>query len=654
MDHNPTGTHFDSPPGAEFIVLRPTKAPVSWDTYPGEEAAGHAHVGIKLSEPWVVVDIDTQDEADRLLRLVQTECIKTRVMRTTKGMHFWFTAPEPIKNSVRTMTALGLHADYRSWGKQSQVCVRLNGTWREWLTETPWDEIEPLPRWLRPLRQDKYDFLTMGEGDGRNTALFEYQILLSRRAFSIEEAKLTIRLINDYVLRDPLPRDELEVVSRPEAYPEPAREADDGTTYDPNTPWLVTNKNGTVSFRHQPMAEHIAKTRHVIAWQGRVYIYKDGYYQQDDNEIQREMIRLWPDIRITQRREVLEYLRVSHEVELEDEDYVINIKNGRLNLLTGELGEHSPDFVDFQQLNAEYDKRRFCPVLDNMLWRVFCGDHELMRLFEEIVGYCLVKNSDLHKLFIFTGDGSNGKSTVLKIIKTFLGQENVSTVSLQGFEDKFKVAELENKLANLGDDIPFLQIKDASIMKVLTSGDPLTVERKNERPFTLRNHAKLIFSTNKMPNINDHTDGLGRRMCIIPFDATFSSSDPDYDPKIGDKVTTPEAMTYVLNMAIRGLRRLQRTGRFTKSKKVEAALHSFQRDNDSVLAWLDEEEATAEALVGRAVADVYQDYVTWCKANGNLPRKQTGVTQMVKKQFDLTLKSVKRNGITERTYEKNL
>ena len=121
---------------------------------------------------------------------------------------------------------------------------------------------------------------------------------------------------------------------------------------------------------------------------------------------------------------------------------------------------------------------------------------------------------------------------------------------------RFKTAELFGKLVNLGDDIGKGFIKDSAELKNLATGETLVVERKGKDPFDLRNYAKLIFSANEVPRIDDKTDGLNRRLMIVPFKAKFTNKDDDYDPFIIDKLLSPDSLQYCLVMAIRGLKRL--------------------------------------------------------------------------------------------------
>src|SRR5208337_5133071 len=98
------------------------------------------------------------------------------------------------------------------------------------------------------------------------------------------------------------------------------------------------------------------------------------------------------------------------------------------------------------------------------------------------------------------GDGSNGKSTLINLIKALIGLKNVSSRGLQELEmNRFAKADLYGKLANLYADLPDTALRSVGIFKMLTGGDPITAERKFQNPFKFISGAKLIFSCNKVP-----------------------------------------------------------------------------------------------------------------------------------------------------------
>jgi len=310
---------------------------------------------------------------------------------------------------------------------------------------------------------------------------------------------------------------------------------------------------------------------------------------------------------------------------------------------------HTPEAHDFQQINASYDPTAYSEPLEKMLRKVFQNDQQLYDLFEEMMGYCLIKNCRMQKIFIFFGDGNNGKSTLLRVICNFIGDGNYSTLSLQDLEKTFRPAELENKLVNLGDDIPSTTIKDSSLLKSLSTGERVLVERKNKNPFILKNYAKLIFTTNKMPPVNDKSFGFYRRLVLIPLDAKFSSSDPDFDPDIEEKVTSDEAMSYLLNMAIRGFKRMMKHG-FTESDKVKKAVETYKQKSSHTLTWTADNGIDEGYLLLKSTRELYYEFKNWCADEGieNVPKQQT-FTSELEKQFNFMLSLQKREkGTTNR------
>lgn len=113
----------------------------------------------------------------------------------------------------------------------------------------------------------------------------------------------------------------------------------------------------------------------------------------------------------------------------------------------------------------------------------------------------------------------NGKSKFLNYCRELLGDANVSYVELKEFEEnRFKAAQLKDKIANIYADISFKRLASTHMIKNLVAGDEISAEEKGERAFPLRSYAKLMFSANDLPASSDTTDGFFRRFFIVPFD----------------------------------------------------------------------------------------------------------------------------------------
>lgn len=582
-----------------------------------EEVKDFDNIAVIVPKGYIVLDFDTKSDADIMLKIIEALDLKCRVMRTTRGIHAWFkTDEENPKNFIKNRLAIGIFCDRKAGGRNAYVKIKDRGKMREWIRNTKKDEIEVVPKWLSPISapSGKFGFKEMGEGSGRNQELFNYIVYLQAKGFSKDDVIKTLQIINDYVLLDPLDQTELDTVCRDEAF-KPDEEIQEQIARQDQ------------KWSHNEFADELIVAYKIICVNEQLYVYEDGFYQQDERIIEGKMIELYPSIKQQQRSEVLSYIRIKTHINAGDirvNPYIINLKNTRYDIRTGACLEFTPDAIEFDRIPVTYNPSAYCADLDKMLNRVFCGDREVINLFEEMIGACLLKHNRYQKAFMLYGSGSNGKSTILDLIKRFLGARNYSSIALEKVTDRFNVAELENKLANIGDDIDNVTIKDTGTLKKLFAGNSIQVERKGERPFTIEPYATHIYSANTIPRSFDKSDGFYRRWLFIPFNASFSSKDENYDPLIEDKVTTDEALSYLLNIGIRGALRLIHNGRFTEPESVKAALEAYKAENSTTLSWIEDKELDEDYFLENSTDKLYSDFSDWCKVSGIKPSNVTG------------------------------
>ena len=585
-----------------------------------EEAKDFDDVAVIVPDGYVVLDFDTVSDAEIMLRIVDGLNLKTRVMKTTRGIHCWFKSPEESpKNFIKNRLAVGIYCDRKAGGRNAYVKVKQNGKPREWIRKVKSADMEVVPKWLTSVSSPsgKFDFKAMGEGSGRNQELFNYIVYLQTKGFSKDEIRETISIINDYVFADPLPDAEIATICRDEAF-----KPDDVIAEQ------IAKAEQKAGFSHNDFGDRLIQEFKIIEVNGTLYIYEDGYYQADDRIIENKMIELYPSILQRQRSEVLSYIRIKTHINsasIRINPYVLNLKNTRLDIRNGECLPFTPDAIEFDRIPVVYDPSAYCADLDKMLNRVFLGDKEVINLFGEMLGAVLLKHNKYQKAFLFYGSGSNGKSTILDLIKMFLGRRNFTSIGLdQLTSDKFAPARLENKLANIGDDINDTSLRDTGTLKKLFSGDTVTVQHKGETSFDLDSYATHIFSGNTIPRSYDKTDGFYRRWLLVPFNAKFSTSDPDYDPMIADKITAPTALSYLLNIAIKGAKRLIHNGGFTEPKCVVEALEAYKADNSTVLSWIEDKDLNDDYFLDKPRDVLYSEFSDWCKVSGIKPSNVTG------------------------------
>lgn len=598
----------------EYIILDANKKPLhkfkdggkTWD-----EVKHYENIGLIIPEPFIVLDFDTSSDARIIQEIIEAIDLPCKIMKTTRGVHVWLKSATPWTNFVKAKLAVGIYADCRSWGKAGYVKIRDGGKDRQWIRNTPDDQVATVPDWVRPIPDTKYyDFKEMGAGSGRNQTLFNYILFLQKQGFRHDSIVETVNLINEHVFAEALPKRELETICRNEAFKsdeeiKEIREAEAAA---------VAQK-----FDHSLMARRIANDNNIVCVNDVLYIYKDGYYKRASHELEQITIDLYPPIKTQQRQEVINYLKLITLVDASDitiDPFIVNVINGRLNIRTGEISEHSPAFYDFSRVPVVYDPAARCSHTDALIERVFCEDREAMDLFYEILGDCLIRRNFYQRAFLFYGTGSNGKSTILRLIRRFIGDENTSTIGLDQLVTNFVTAELENKLVNIGDDINYKPIKDSGTLKKLFSGEPLTVHRKYGQPFTLSSYATQLFSANELPHNADKSDGMMRRWSFVPFNAVFNKDHAGYDPFIYEKVTTSSALSYLLNKAVEGFQRLYKRGYFVEPKVVIEAKESYKVENSSVLTWLDDDEIQIDKIVSTPRDELYRLYEMYCATSG--------------------------------------
>ena len=571
-----------------------------------------------IDDKIVLIDIDDFEESEILMRIVDELQLACRVYETTRGKHFFFLNQingEYILDKCGThkKLACGLMADIKVGCKNSYSILKYSGKDRKIIYDIYDDEeYQPLPKWLMPINT-KIQFTEMEAGDGRNQALFSYILTLQSNDFSIDECRETLQIINKYVLKDPLSDEELETLSRDEAFQKP----------------IFFRRN---QFLFDRFAHYIKNNNHIIKIDGQLHVYKDGIYVDGTKEIESQMINLIPDLNKSKRAEVMAYMdiMIRENTPMSPANYIA-FKNGVYNLETDELEDFSPEIVTTNKIPYDYIPDAYSEIADKSLDKLACNDNSIRMLLEECIGYCFYRRSELRKAFILVGEKENGKSTFLAMLDQLFGKENITNLDLKELGERFKTAQLFGKLANIGDDIGDEFIPNPSIFKKLSAGNPINVERKGQDPFDFSNYAKLIFSANDIPRIKDKSGAVLSRLIIIPFNARFTVNDPDFDPYIKYKLIRQEPMEYLITLGIEGLKRILTNQKFTTSSKVQKAIEEYEENNNPILLFFKEEPKVENEPTNK----VYQSYYEFCMANNFQPMSNIEFSKQVKKYYDV-------------------
>lgn len=299
-----------------------------------------------------------------------------------------------------------------------------------------------------------------------------------------------------------------------------------------NLPWYEEQEKG-LKFLPFVLAKHLSETRDVYYGGESFLIYENGVYNISGEKEAGRIIMdyMLPNYcimaSIRDCRDQWDILVSKDFDDFNRNPYLVNVRNGLLDIRDMSFKEHTPSYLSTVQLNVEYNPQVDCPQFKKFLNEVL--DCKLIPLVQEIVGYLLTTNTASQKAFVFWGPARTGKSTLLWVVEyLLLGKKNVSNIPWQEIGDKFKTAELLGKLANVFSDLPSKSIDDTGIFKVVTGEDYLMAEKKNKNPFKFKPFASLVFSCNELPrNYVDRTEGFYRRLIIVPFNRQIEKNKID-------------------------------------------------------------------------------------------------------------------------------
>ncbi len=581
-----------------------------------------------LAADAILVDIDDSEQSEMLMNIVEHFQLNCRVYQTTRGRHFLFKNSKIDKCFTHCTLACGFTADIKSGFKNSYEILKFNNKERfiEWDIEES-QEYQEIPKWLFPIKTNA-EFLKMKAGDGRNQELFNYILTLQSNDFSVEESRETIRIINQFVLQEPLSDEELEVILRDDAFQKP-----------------VFYKGTTFLFDR--FATYMKNNHHIIRINNQLHMYQDGIYISGQSDIEGEMIKHIPQLNRAKRKEVLDYLDVMiRENTPATEAHLIAFRNGILNVYDDSFTPLTPEHIITNRIDWDYNPQAYDELTDKTLNKIACNDEKIRALLEEATGICLFRRNELGKAFILTGTGSNGKSTFLNMLRHMLGKKNISSLDLKKLSDRFSTVMLFGKMANIGDDISDEFVVDSSMFKKIVTGETIDAEQKGQPKFEFEPYVKLFFSANNIPRMGKGRDSAAilRRLVIIPFEAKFSPEDSDFVPFIGDKLKTQEAMEYLIQLGIKGLKRVLETRHFTSSEKIQKELDEYEESNNPVLGFIRECESEDFQIENNPTSNVYKRYNEYCIANNLNPMSNIEFSKQINKLLNYQVVNKKING----------
>lgn len=642
-------------------------------------------IGLVIPTGYDVVDIDDVLEGEHIFNALLQENLKFHAIKTNNGYQFIFKSNKKITTQdTKVLMAGGFVGDYRLSEKGQIVLPSVNTDGRYWIHQVD-EELSTMPIYFNRLKRvdnNRPFSIPVGEGE-RNNTLYKHSCRLVEFGYSHEEIIEITHFLNKYFFQPSLDQREFYNTVHSALKKEPSGKSyfQSSENYNYPPPSHTNNQdfeskkfnNTEVGNAERLVHYHSDKLKYCIEfdewliWNGKVWehdkkkqieriatrTFRQMYHEAsniEDEETRRKLIK-WAQSSekssvllnsIDRAKAMLPIL----QSELNKDNFKFNCANGVIDLKTGNLLPHDRNFLITNYSDIEYDQEADCPTWKAFLQSIMKDENgnvkdELIDFLQKAIGYTLTGDTREQVVFFLWGNGRNGKSTLINIVKEILGdygkQTNADTFTSKTFE-----SSINNDIARLNDArfVSAVESEDGqrlseSLIKQLTGGEPITARFLRKEFFEFLPRFKIFFTTNHKPIVRGNDEGIWRRIKLIPFTVTIPQE--EVDTELPDKLR--KELPGILNWAVQGCLKWQSEG-LGEPDEVKQATQGYKNEMD-ILGQFITDHCVIRVGARCSVKDLYEHYKDWCKETGEYELSQRKFNRRIEERGFLKKRSGK-------------
>lgn len=650
-----------------------------------------ANIGILTgaASGFICLDVDTKPDKesrvtgiDSLNEIIQRHGelpITVKAQTGSGGLHILFKYPDwHVSNKIGS---LGHGLDVKGDGGYivAAPSIHKSGNPYQWMEgHSPRDtELADLPWWLVAFLKEantRYSIqaneeyqgriwteylvdLPIGEGQ-RNNELFRIGASMRAKGAGLEDIKMTLHAVNEKRCTSPLEDREVDLIAKSVIRYE-AGTAESMDFEKKIFPMTDIGNAERLVYRH-------GKDLKYCATLGGWFIWNGMYWERDETEeIKRraketvrsikdeaELINVNTEEKVKLKEKMIKFATASeskHRItamidlskaepgipithdQFDRDPWLFTVKNGTLNLKTGEFRQHRREDLITKCAPVVYDPNATCPRWMHFLQEIFCSDCDLIEFVQKAIGYSLTGSTAEQVMFFLFGGGANGKSTLINIIQGMMGDysQQAPTSLLMSKQSE----GVSNDVARLKGArfVTTVETEDGkrmaeALVKQITGGDVITARFLRQEFFEFKPEAKVFLCSNHKPIISGTDYAIWRRIHLIPFEVQIPPE--KRDKKLPEKLNAE--LSGIFNWALEGCMKWQREG-LKPPSKVVAATEEYKEEMDSLGSFI-EECCVLRPTSIVAVKDLYQEYSSWCEENGEFPMKNRMFSKRLKER----------------------
>ena len=330
--------------------------------------------------------------------------------------------------------------------------------------------------------------------------------------------------------------------------------------------------------------------------------------------------------------------------EFNSQPRYLGVRNGVVDLETGGLVEPSPQQLVSLQMGTRFEAGADCPVFKQTISEVFFGDTAMVDYAQRLFGYALLGEPVREIMAIFHGNGCNGKSTIVNVMRDLFGEyghtasaELMTSVGSSRSNvggARADLIALKHKRLVVMSEIDQRARLQESAMKALVSQDEISARGLYQAEVsTFRPSWVAVMLTNYLPRIDGGDDGVWRRIHAVPFDRNFDK-DTAVKKDVNRSLELRKELPGILNWVLEGVKKYREKG-LDRPERVQRESEEYKRDSDILADWIDERcDLREDARTPTSTA--WTSWDQYSQANG--------VSHAISDKTKLT-KALKRKGI---------
>jgi len=609
-----------------------------WQQFPA------ANIGIATGRSSLaVIDLDGEEGFRSWLELCEEHNLPTDVPEviTGKGVHLYFTT----RDGARPATRIAAGVDIRA-GESYVIAppsVHENGKRYQWREGKSPDDLPlvPLPDvFVKPPEKVRVSGRIIPQGE-RNNTLFWLGCSLRAKGMSDAAIKEVLHQENKTRCTPPLDSREVDHIVASACRYEPGRidlnlTADLGHAKTLQKVWQGRYRfafhrgkwlrfvNGVwqVAEDETVMADAAATLRQ---------IYADEIRNSTDKRCIDELARRCRETCVTAKMEsALKFLKglrnMSARAEEWDSDpWLLNCRNGTLELRTMAFRDHDPDDLLTKQAGVEYHS-----TATSLEWHEHLAtclpNPDLQRQVQRDIGKALLGIQRDHSLPVWYGRGANGKSTTALVLQNVLGSYAKKAAPDLLMDSKYeqhptRIADLQGARLVFSIEVEEGKRLAEALVKELTGGDTIKARFMRQDFFEFRPSFRLVLIVNHKPVIVGADTAIWRRIRLVPWDIEIPEHEQKPQDELVERLTTPA----VLNWLLAGFKDWTDNPHWT-AEAVRAATESYREESDLLGGFLQDCCETGSPRYSISAAALYAAYAQWCEENGNqaVPKQRFG------------------------------